>query len=157
MNVRQLIPEGLAQIPPGPELARVLAGVELSRLSGFDCVEVLKAQYRQANHERARVMAAMAQVGVCGPAPDDDLTRMVAPDEFSADEVRAALVLTRRAADAQFWLAHDLVTRLPQVHAAMDAGVLDEPRARVFSDWTIELSPDRPRRCAPRCCPARQG
>ncbi|MGH8968018.1 MAG: DUF222 domain-containing protein, partial [Actinomycetes bacterium] len=143
MSVRQLIPEGLAEIPPGPELARVLAGLELSRLSGFDCVEFLKAQYRQANHERARVMAAMAQVGVCGPVPDDDLTRMVMPDEFSADEVRAALVLTRRAAHAQFWLAYDLVTRLPQVHAAMDPGMLDEPRARVFSEWTIELSPEQ--------------
>ncbi len=63
------------------------------------------------------------------------------PDEFAADEIRAALVLTRRAADAQFWLAHDLLTRLPAVHAAMDAGVLDEPRARVLSDWTTGLDP----------------
>jgi hypothetical protein len=145
VSVRQLIPEDLAGIAPGPELARVLAGLELSRLSGFDCVEVLKAQYRQANHERARVMAVMAEVGVCGLVPEGDLTRRVLPDEFSADEVRAALVLTRRAAHGQFWLAHDLVTRLPQVHAAMDAGVLDEPRARVFSEWTIELSPEQAR------------
>jgi hypothetical protein len=145
VSVRQLIPEGLADIAPGPELARVLAGLELSRLSGFDCVEVLKAQYRQANHERARVMAAMAEVGVCGLVPEGDLTRRVLPDEFSADEVRAALVLTRRAAQAQFWLAHDLVRRLPQVHAAMDAGVLDEPRARIFSEWTTELSGEQAR------------
>ncbi|MGQ0716912.1 MAG: DUF222 domain-containing protein [Pseudonocardiales bacterium] len=145
MSVRQLIPEDLAGIAPGPELARVLAGLELSRLSGFDCVEVLKSQYRQANHERARVMAAMAEVGVCGLVPEGDLTRRVLPDEFSADEIRAALVLTRRAGQAQFWLAHDLVTRLPQVHAAMDAGALDEPRARVFSEWTIELSPEQAR------------
>jgi Domain of unknown function (DUF222) len=145
VSVRQLIPKDLAGIAPGPELARVLAGLELSRLSGFDCVEVLKAQYRQANHERARVMAAMAEVGVCGLVPEDGLTRRVLPDEFSADEIRAALVLTRRAGQAQFWLAHDLVTRLPQVHAALDAGALDEPRARVFSEWTIELSPEQAR------------
>jgi hypothetical protein len=43
VSVRQLIPEGLAETAPGPELARVLADLELSRLSGFDCVEVLKA------------------------------------------------------------------------------------------------------------------
>jgi len=43
--------------------ARIWHRLELSRLSGFDCVEVLKAQYRQANHERARVMAAMAESG----------------------------------------------------------------------------------------------
>jgi hypothetical protein len=90
-------------------------------------------------------MAVMAEVGVCGLVSEGDLTRRVLPDEFSADEVRAALVLTRRAAHGPFWLAHDLVTRLPQVHAAMDAGVLDEPRARVFSEWTIELSPEQAR------------
>jgi hypothetical protein len=47
VSVRQLIPDDLADIPPGPELARILAGFELSRLSGFDCVAVLKAQYRR--------------------------------------------------------------------------------------------------------------
>jgi hypothetical protein len=109
-------------------------------------VEVLKEQYRQANHERARVLAAMVEVGVCGPVcADEELTRMAVPDEFSADEIRAALVLTRRAAESQFWLAHDLVTRLPQVHAAMHGGMLDEPRARVFSEWTTGLSPQQAR------------
>ena len=34
-------------------------------------------------------------------------------------------MLTRRAAQAQFWLAYDLVTRLPQVHAAMDTADAD--------------------------------
>jgi Domain of unknown function (DUF222) len=147
VTVRQLVPEGLVEIPPGPELARVLADLEPSRLSGFDCVQLLQAQYRQANHERAKVMAAMAEVGLCGgvgPA-GDELRRRSEPDQFAADEVRAALVLTRRAAEAQFWVAHDLVTRLPQVHAAMLAGMLDEPRARVFSEWTIELSPEQAR------------
>jgi hypothetical protein len=47
--VGQLIPEDLADIPPGPELARALAGLELSSLSGYDCVEVLKAQFQQVN------------------------------------------------------------------------------------------------------------
>lgn len=47
--------------------------------------------------------------------------------------------------DAQFWLAYDLITRLPAVHAAMDAGVVDEPRARVLSEWTTELSPEQAR------------
>jgi len=145
VTARQRIPEDLAEIPPGPELARVLAGIDLSRLSGYDCVEVLKTQYRQVNHERARLMAAMVEVGLCGIGPDDELPRTAIPDEFSADEIRAALVLTRRAADAQFWLAYDLLTRLPAVHAAMDSGLVDEPRARVFSDWTCELSPEQAR------------
>ncbi len=102
VSVQQLIPQDLASIAPGPELARVLAGIELSRLSGFDCVEVLKAQYRQANHERARVLAAMVEVGMCGVGPAGDELRRMAPDEFSADEIRAALMLTRRASLSRF-------------------------------------------------------
>jgi hypothetical protein len=145
VTARQRIPEDLAEIPSGPELARVLAGIEPSRLSGYDCVEVLKAQYRQVNHERARLMAAMVEVGLRGIGPDDELPRMAIPDEFSADEIRAALVLSRRAADAQFWLAYDLLTRLPAVHAAMDSGLVDEPCAGVFSDLTCELSPEQAR------------
>ncbi|HEY2763094.1 MAG TPA: DUF222 domain-containing protein [Pseudonocardiaceae bacterium] len=141
----QVIPGDLADIPPGPGLAEVLSGIDLARLSGFDCVEVLKARYRQLNHDRAHLMAAMVEVGLCGFPGPDDLPRMAVPDQFSADEIRAALVLTRRAADDQFWLAHDLVTRLPAAHAAMDAGRLDEPRARVLSDWTVDLTPEQAR------------
>ena len=64
VTVRHLVPEDLAEVAPGPELASILAEIELSGLSGYDCVEVLKAQYRQVNHERARLMAAMAEVGL---------------------------------------------------------------------------------------------
>jgi hypothetical protein len=55
----------LAEIPPGPELATVLARVDVARLCGYDVVEVLRAQYRQCNHERARLLVAMAEVGIC--------------------------------------------------------------------------------------------
>jgi hypothetical protein len=117
-----LVKGRLEAVAPGPELARVLAGIELSRLSGYDCVEVLKAQYQQLN-QRAQLMAAMVEVELSGIGPNDELPRRAIPDEFSADEVRTALVLTRRVAHGQFWLAHDLVTRLPEVHAALDAGL----------------------------------
>lgn len=44
----------------------------------------------------------MAEVGLCGVGPaGDELRRMPVPDQFSADEVRAALVLIRRTAEAQ--------------------------------------------------------
>ena len=62
MSGRQVIPGDLADIPPGPRLSGVLSGIDLARLSGFDCVEVLKARYRQVNHERAQLMAAMVEV-----------------------------------------------------------------------------------------------
>ncbi|MGH4017899.1 MAG: DUF222 domain-containing protein [Pseudonocardiaceae bacterium] len=153
MVERQLIPPDLADIPPGPELSRVLAGIDVSRLSGFDCVEVLKARYRQVNHERARLMATLVEVGLCGIGPADGLPRMAVPDEFSTDEIRAALVWTRRGTDAQFGLAYDLLARLPAVYAAIDAGVCDEPRARVLSEWTSDLTDAQARAICDRLLP----
>ena len=139
-KTRLPIPVGLADLPPGPELAAVLAGIDLSRLGGLDCVEVMRAQHRQVAHEQARLMAAMVEVAVCGVGPDDALARMDAPDEFSADEIRGALVWTRAAADAQLSLAWDLRCRLPQVFAALERGAIDVPKAKVFSDWTCGLT-----------------
>lgn len=138
---------------PGPELAAVLAEIEWSRLSGFDAVEVLRARYRQLNHDWAGVMAGMVEVGLCDIGPDDELPRRSTPEEFAADEIRAALVWTRRAADAQFGLAYDLCTRLPAVHAAMTAGVCDQPRARIFSEWTTDLSGEQARAICDRLLP----
>ena len=54
-------------------------------------------------------------------------------------------MLTRGAAEAQFSPAYDLITRLPAVRAAMDTGLVDEPRARVLADWTTELSVEQAR------------
>jgi hypothetical protein len=59
----------------------MLAGIELSALSGYDCVEVLKAQSRQVNHEQARLMATMVEVGLCGLGHAGESPRMAMPDE----------------------------------------------------------------------------
>lgn len=75
MTVRQLLPDDLGEVAPGLGLSRVLVGIELPRLSGYGCVEVLKVRYRQVNHERAQLMAAMVEVGFCGIGPDDELPR----------------------------------------------------------------------------------
>src|SRR3954447_10492969 len=127
-KTRQLLPDGLADIPPGPGLAAVLATIDLGRLSGTDCVEVLRARHRQASHEQAQLMAAMVEVARCGIGPDDALPRMDAPDEFSADEIRCALSWTRATASNQLSLAWDLINRLPRVFAALEAGAIDVPK-----------------------------
>ncbi|HET6214381.1 MAG TPA: DUF222 domain-containing protein, partial [Micromonosporaceae bacterium] len=108
-----------------------------------DCVQVLRAQYRQVSHERARLMTAIAEVALRDDA--DGTGRLAEPSEFAFDEVRAALVWTRRAADAQCALALDLVRRLPAVHAALSQGAIDEPKARIFSDWTEGLADEQAR------------
>jgi hypothetical protein len=61
---QQVIPGDLAEIAPGPQLSAVLDGLNVARLSGFDCVKVLEARYRQLNHDRAQLMAAMVDRAV---------------------------------------------------------------------------------------------
>lgn len=153
MSNRQLLPEGLGEMPPGPELGAVLAGVDRSRLSGFDCLELLRSRYRQLNHVRAQLMRDMAEVGLCDIGPDDELPRRAVPDEFGDAEIRAALVLTRRAAEGQYATACGLVQRLPVVLAAVDAGWCDEPRARVLYDWTLDLTVEQARVVTERLLP----
>src|SRR5918999_2836269 len=152
-KTRQAIPRGLAAMPPGPTLAAMLATIDLSRLSGTDCVAVLRARHRQASHEQAQLMAAMVEVALCGIGPDDALPRMDAPDEFAADEIRGALSWTRSAANAQLDLAWDLIHRLGPVYAGLDAGSIDVPKARVFSEWTGGLTADQVRQICDRLLP----
>lgn len=140
-------------MPPGPALAAMLAGIDLSGLCGFDAVTVLQAQHRQLNHETARLMRAMVEVGLSDFSPDDEPVRKAQPDEFSADEIRLALVWSRRTADRRLELAYDLVTRLPGVHAALGTGVIDEPKAWAFSAWTSDLSVEQARAVCKRLLP----
>src|SRR5918999_1145225 len=58
------------------------------------------------------------------------------PEEYAADEVRLALTLTRRAADALLGVAFELLERVPAAHAALRSGMIDLPRARVLEEET---------------------
>jgi Domain of unknown function (DUF222)/HNH endonuclease len=128
----------LAHTPAGPRLSALLATLDLPALTGSQCVDVLRARYRQDSHERGQLFATIAEV-MHRTSPDDAAFEQW-PGQFAADEVRAALVLTRRASDNLCLLAEDVVRRLPKVQHALAEGVLDQPRARVFSLWTAELS-----------------
>jgi hypothetical protein len=100
--VRQLIPEGLATMAPGPELGALLAGIDIHALTGADVVEVLRARARQLSYEQARLLATMVEVGLCDPdAGLGEVARLVESPPYAADEIRAALAWTRRAADRE--------------------------------------------------------
>lgn len=123
---------------PGLELAAVLAGLDVARLSGYDAVVVLQACARLEAHVQAAKAAVMAEVGLYEVAPCD-MKKMAEPDKYSADEIRAALTLTRRAAEREYGFAYDLKTRLPRVRRALSAGTIDKPRALVFCDWLADV------------------
>jgi hypothetical protein len=127
----------LADIPVGPGLAAALASLDLPSLTGSQCIDVVQACFRQDNHQRAALLAILAEVIHCGEA--DTTVAQQYPGEFAADEVRAALMLTRRAAENLCQLAADVLRRLPAVQAAFAAGLIDQPRVCVFSHWTCGL------------------
>ena len=48
-----LLPDGLEVMAPGPELAGVLAEIDVDSLPGFDLVVVMAAQARMVAHHQA--------------------------------------------------------------------------------------------------------
>ena len=135
---KQFIPPDLGKMPPGPELATVLAGIAVDELSGYDQVVVLRAHQRMASHYAAHAYADMAAISATLYDSEDD--HQLA-DEAAAAEIRVALCLTRRAADAELGLALDLQRRLPGVWDLLAGGEIDQRWARTIVDGTRHLSP----------------
>ena len=147
MYVRSMVGDGvleeLAAVPPGPELAARLAGVDPSRLPGDRVVEVLRAQSRQCAHEQARLWAALVAVGLAVPADDrgapDDVdgarARAVRVADRAPGEVAAALTWTHRTAERELHLAEVVVRGLPAVCAALSTGRIDRGKAVVFAEY----------------------
>jgi hypothetical protein len=140
-----VIPAGLDLMPTGPALGAILASIDVDALSGHDRVVVLRAQQRMASHFQAQVYAAMAAVSdhmdQVEFAEDADLAW-----EAAATEIRAALRLTRRAAESELDLAVSLRRRLPGVWSALREGLIDGRRARVIIDGTTHLDQETARR-----------
>jgi hypothetical protein len=99
---------------------------------GAGVVERLRDRAGSLARAHAEFLAAVWDV-VAAVSDGDEV------DEFAADEVRAALSLTRRAADALVDLAWQVRVRLPAVWHALRAGDIDVPRARVIVDGVTHL------------------
>jgi hypothetical protein len=127
----------LDQLPPGPALAQLLATIDLEAISGDDRVAVLRAHQRMASHYAARVYGDIAAISDAISDLDDD---PALAHEAAAAEIRAALRLTRRAADIELGLALDLRRRLPAVYRLLHSGQLDVRRARAIADATSHLT-----------------
>jgi hypothetical protein len=120
---------------PGPVLGAYLSSIDVNTVSGYDRVVVLRAHQRMASHYQAHTytdMAAITQALVDdGESYEEDL---------AAAEIRAALNLTRQAADTELSFAMDLRQRLPKVHAMLMSGVIDVRRARTIDHATSHLT-----------------
>ena len=146
-----MLPDRLAQLPPGPALAVALASVDLSRVGSADLHVLVRARARQVAFEQAGLLADMLE---CAYSPydaaEDSLERVRDLGEFSADQVAFTLVWSRSGAEGHVLLAQDLIERLPVVYAALAAGRIDLCRARAFSEALSCLDDDKARAIAAR-------
>jgi multidrug efflux pump subunit AcrA (membrane-fusion protein) len=122
---------------PGPVLAAFLMSVSDEELSEHDRIVVLRANQRMASFYSAQVYGDMAAVSEALHEADDDPQLAT---EAAAAEIRAALRLTRRAADTELSFALDLRQRLPRVWKLLAAGDIDVRRARTITRGTEHLS-----------------
>ncbi|MCE3554787.1 HNH endonuclease, partial [Pseudonocardia sp. RS11V-5] len=88
----------------------------------------------------ARFLRAMVAVGYADPDQPFAAAELPDPHLDWADEIRAALAWTRRAADGRTDEAVALVVELPAVWVALERGQIDWPKAAVFLRHLVGLS-----------------
>jgi hypothetical protein len=131
---------GVASMTPGPALGAVLDSLLLAAVPNGDVVDVLQGWGRLLAHVQAGYLAAMVDVGRRDPGGGDASTaRLDVPGRYAADEIRAALTLTLRAAEREHEFAEAVVMTLPSVHAALSAGEIDRGKAWVFVQHLADL------------------
>ena len=144
--MNEQLPPGLADLPPGPDLAAALAPLDDTRLSGYDAVVSMQAWTRLLAHVTARHLAAVRNVAHCAAPTDDtdpilnEADRSIFVTDYAADEVAAALTWTRRAAQVHIELAEQIGHRLPALHQALLTGHVDLPKVRVIVDAVDTLN-----------------
>jgi hypothetical protein len=129
------VPEGIEDMEPGPILAAFLSAIDVHSLSGYGRILILQAHQRLASHYAAAVYDDMTAVkDVLVEEDGEDFAA-----ESAAAEIRAALHLTRRCADAELSFALEMRQRLPNVFDALASGVIDVRRAKVFDRALLDL------------------
>jgi uncharacterized protein DUF222 len=135
------LPDGLAELPPGPALAAALASIDRTGLSGYDMVVLVRARSRQLAHEQAEFAADLAGVTECVRAETARISHVWDSDipALAAAEIAAALTWTKRAAKARLDDACRLIEGVPAAWAALRAGHIDLPKAKVLAEgtWTL--------------------
>ncbi|MDN5934135.1 MAG: DUF222 domain-containing protein, partial [Pseudonocardia sp.] len=138
------LPDDLAAMQPGAELAAVLGTVDLSAVPNGRMLDVLTAQHRQLSHEQARMAAVLAELGRCtGTTAPGRVERLPTMDRYAPDETRAALHWTRSAADFEHDAAETVVHAMPELFDAWLAGALDRPRVLVFHRYLADLTAEQ--------------
>ena len=130
----------LDDMAPGLFLAMYLSTIDVSKLSGYDQVVVLRAHQRMASFYQAATYQDMAAVNTTMLNHDGYPQPDVEAAEMAAAEIRVALNLTRHAADVEMSFALELHRRLPHLFDMLASGAIDVRRAKVIERGTMHLS-----------------
>ena len=140
----------MADLPPGPSLGAVLAGLDWSLLSSEDMYELTGSLARMVSHYQALLVTAMYDTALTAHEPAGSLKRAAELKDHCADQLAWELHVSRGYAFSQVLLGEALVRRLPLVLADFQAGLIDQARAGVFVDCLSNLDLDTGREIAER-------
>ncbi|HET6729742.1 MAG TPA: DUF222 domain-containing protein [Jiangellaceae bacterium] len=128
---------GLEDMPPGPALAGVLEGVDLSGLGAYELVEAVAGWQRIASWAAARQAEAVAELAgrvEMRPMANGREIPSMTPQRVTGLEVAARLRLTPGSGEALVARSVCLVRMLPATRAALAEGRIDTRRAEVVAD-----------------------
>jgi len=146
MPVYDWVPTNLDEMEPGPVLAALVSGIDVSAVSGSDGIVVLRAHQRLVSHFQAQVYSDMVAVrDAVASDPEEPIEDPVAAAEAAAAEIGVALHLTRSATDGELAFALDLDRRLPRLAELLASGGIDLRRARTIDRYTVHLSDEAAR------------
>ncbi len=134
------VPEELESIPPGAELAQLLASLDWEHLSDYDLLRALRAQDRQISHYQAGRSWTMNRIAEVYEEESRGWAVGREALDGAAAEIGAALRLTRRSSESQTDFSIALCRHRPEVFEALLFGRIDMARARILVEATLALS-----------------
>jgi Domain of unknown function (DUF222) len=138
------LPAGLTELTPGPALSAALALVDRATCTGFQLLEVMQARHRQVCWEQAQLLTDLHELAhVPDPASGAPSRRSPGRRTQAAEEVSFALSVTKRAAAQDLALAFSLFNGFESIHAALAAGRIDVPKAKMILREVSRLGPER--------------
>jgi Domain of unknown function (DUF222) len=144
-------------VPTGPALAAYLASADTARCADEDLPVVAAGFRRLAAWAQASELAAVAEIAARTAARTDradDMGQPVQVQPEAAAEVSLALTMSQPTAADWTGLAIRLRWQLPATAAALGAGVIDLPRARLIAEATAALPDETARTVEDRVLPA---
>ena len=147
------------QLAPGPDLAAWLAAAPVAELTDEDLAAAAGSWRRLGSWAQANELAAVAQITARAAARDQQTStstdgRPAQVPASAAAEVALELTMSQYSAAAWADLAVELTWRLAATGAALAAGIIDVPRARLITDATTLLTQDHARAVEARVLPA---